>query len=83
MLVEAQAGARLGQDGGERGLAHLERVVAQIITVQLDQVEGVQEHAGVVPPIANAVEAWSSSQHTASPSMMQERERAARIVSRR
>ena len=33
------------------------RVASQVISVQLDQVEGVEKHFGVVPPIADAVEA--------------------------
>jgi hypothetical protein len=47
MLVEPDAGAGLGQDGRERCLADLERVAAQVVTVQLDEVEGVEEHAVV------------------------------------
>jgi hypothetical protein len=39
---------------GERGLAHLKRIAPQVVAVQLDQIEGVQEDAGVVPPIADA-----------------------------
>src|SRR5262249_49378272 len=35
----------------------IERLTPQVVTVQLDQIEGVEEHAGVVPPIADAVEA--------------------------
>src|SRR5262249_50227991 len=31
-------------------------LTAQVVTVQLDQIEGVQEHAGVMPPVAEAVE---------------------------
>jgi hypothetical protein len=34
MLVEPDAGAGLGQDGCERGLADLERVTAQVVAVQ-------------------------------------------------
>src|SRR5262249_35899118 len=51
VLVEAQAGRCLGQDGRQRGLADLERIAAQVVAVELDQVEGIQEHAGVIPPI--------------------------------
>jgi hypothetical protein len=52
MLIEADAGTGLGQDRCERGFADLKRVSAQIVAVQLDEVEGVQEHAGVVVPVA-------------------------------
>jgi hypothetical protein len=40
-------------DRGERGLAHLKRVAAKVVAVQLDQVEGVREdmrRAAVLPP---------------------------------
>jgi hypothetical protein len=43
MLVEPDARASLGHDRCERGLADLERVTAQVVAVQFDQVEGVQE----------------------------------------
>src|SRR5262249_18408688 len=35
----------------------IERLAAQIVTVQLDQIEGVQEYARVMAPIPDAVEA--------------------------
>ena len=57
VLVEAQAGRGLGKHRGQRGLAHLERLAPQVVAVQLDQVEGVQEDAGVVAAVADAVEA--------------------------
>ncbi len=57
VFVEPQAKGRLGQDGGERGFAQLQRLAPQVVAVQLDQVERVQEHARVVPPVTNAVEA--------------------------
>jgi len=41
----------------ERCLAHLQRLTPQVVTVQLDQIEGVQKDAGVVPPVADVVEA--------------------------
>ncbi len=56
MLVEPHAGRGLGQDGGQRGLAHLKRFAPQVVAVQLDQVEGVEEHAGVVAAVAQPVE---------------------------
>jgi hypothetical protein len=36
MLVELDAGASLGHDRCEGGLADLERITAQVLTVQLD-----------------------------------------------
>src|SRR6516165_3294733 len=45
MLVEPDAGARLGQHARKRGLADLKRIAPQIIAIQLDEVEGVEEYA--------------------------------------
>ena len=36
-------------------LRNLQRVAAQIVAVQLDQVEGVEEHGAVVAAIADAI----------------------------
>ena len=41
MLVEPDAGASLGHDRCERGLAHFQRIAPQIVAIQLDQVESV------------------------------------------
>jgi hypothetical protein len=70
VLVELEAGAGLGHDRGERGLADLKWIAPEIVAVQFDQVEGVEEYA-----LVSAVVTPLSSQATASPSMMQERER--------
>jgi hypothetical protein len=56
MLVEPDAGASLGQHARKRGLADLESVTAQVVAVQLDQVEGVQEHVAVMLAVADALE---------------------------
>jgi hypothetical protein len=56
MLVEPEAGAGLGHDRCECGLADLERIAAQVVAVQLDQVEGVQEDARIVASVADAIE---------------------------
>jgi hypothetical protein len=56
MLVEPNAGAGLGHDRCERGLADLERVTAQVVAVQLDEVEGIQEHVPVMLAVADALE---------------------------
>ena len=39
MLVEPETGTGLGQDRCERGLADLQRITAQVVAVQLDEVE--------------------------------------------
>jgi hypothetical protein len=57
VLVKPEAGSSLGQDGSERSLAHLKWVAAQIVTVQLDEVEGIEEDARVVPPVTGAIKA--------------------------
>ena len=40
---------------GERRLAHLKRLAPQIVTVKLDQVEGVQENVRVIAPVPEPV----------------------------
>ena len=55
MLVESDARSSLGHDRCERGLADLERVTAQIVAVQLDQVEGVEERPIVSAVVANKI----------------------------
>src|SRR6516164_5741752 len=57
VLVEAQARRRARKQAGQCRLAHGERITAQVVTVELDQVEGVEEDARVMVSIANAVEA--------------------------
>jgi hypothetical protein len=56
MLVEPDAGAGLGHDRCERGLADLKWITPQVVAVQLDEVEGVQEHVPVVLAIADTLE---------------------------
>jgi hypothetical protein len=56
MLVEPDTGTGLGQDRCERGLADLERVTPEVVAVQLDQVEGVQEHVPVMLAVADTFE---------------------------
>src|SRR6516162_8650612 len=55
VLVEAQPRCRAGKQAGERRLTHSKRVTPQVVTVQLDQVEGVEEDARVMLAIADAV----------------------------
>jgi hypothetical protein len=57
MLVEPDAGAGLGHDRCERGLADLKRIAPpQIVAVQFDQVEGVEERAVIMAAVANEIE---------------------------
>jgi len=58
VLVEAQPpGAARAEQAGECRLAHSQRVAPQVVAVQLDQVKGIEEHARVVVPVADALEA--------------------------
>jgi hypothetical protein len=43
VFVEPNAGAGLGHNRRERGLADLKRIAPQVVAVQLDEVEGVEE----------------------------------------
>src|SRR6266516_4425704 len=52
--------ATLARTVARRRLADFERVAAEIVVVQLDQIEGVQEHAGVVSAVTDALEARHS-----------------------
>jgi len=56
MFVESDAWASLGHDRDERGLADFEWVTAQVVAVQLNQVEGVEEDRPVVAAVADTVE---------------------------
>ena len=57
VLVETEPRRDTGEQAGERSLAHRERFAPQVLAVKLDQVEGVEEDARVVVPIADAVKA--------------------------
>jgi hypothetical protein len=41
---------------GERGLPHVERVATQIVAVELDQVEGIQEHSVIMLVVPDPIE---------------------------
>src|SRR5262249_50851086 len=56
MLIELNAGAGLGHDRRERGLADLKRITQEIVAVQLDQVEGVEENAFVSAVVTDEIE---------------------------
>ena len=49
---EPNAGAGLGHDGCEHGLANLKHIAPQVVAIQLDQVEGVQERAVIMAAVA-------------------------------
>src|SRR6516162_3223168 len=57
VLVEAQPRCRAREQAGERRLAHRERLPPQVIAVQLNQIEGIEEHVRIMPPVADAIEA--------------------------
>jgi hypothetical protein len=58
VLVESDTRGSLGQDHRcERGLADLKWIAAHVVAVQFDKVECVQEHVGVVVPVADLIEA--------------------------
>ena len=54
VLIEAKPGRRASEQAGKRRLAHRERITPHVLTIELDQVEGVEEHARVMVPIADA-----------------------------
>ena len=56
MLVEPNADGCLVHDGRECGLAHHKRVAAQIVPIQFDQIEGMEEHAGIIPAVPDKIE---------------------------
>src|SRR5258708_4695946 len=60
MLVEPDAGAGLGHDRCERGLADLKRITPQIVPVQLDEIEGVEEYALVSALVTDQIERSSA-----------------------
>ena len=56
MLVEPDAGAGLGHDRRERGLADLKLIAPQVVAVQLDEVEGVKEYALLSALVTDEIE---------------------------
>jgi hypothetical protein len=56
VLAQPQPRRGAPKQAGERSLAHCERFAAKIVAVKLDQVEGIEEDARVVPPIPDALE---------------------------
>ena len=56
MLIEPNAGPSLGQHHFERGLPNHKRITPQVVTVQFDQVEGVEEYAVVSAVVTDEIE---------------------------
>ena len=56
MLVEGDSVAGVAEKIGEHGLALLERLLAKVLAVEFDQVEGAEHGGMVVMPIAEEVE---------------------------
>src|ERR1700724_2576748 len=56
VLIQSQAQRRSREQAAECCLAHDERIAAQIIAVEFDQVKGVEENAIIVVPVTDAVE---------------------------
>ena len=61
VLVEPDAGAGFRHDRRERRLAHFEWIAAEIVAVQFNQVERIEELAGVVSAVTDALEARHSA----------------------
>ena len=75
MLVEVQARQASPQQARERRLAGRERLAPQILAVELQQVEGVEQHMAASRLRRRCSNAASplASQATASPSIRHER----------
>jgi hypothetical protein len=56
VLVKPHPGPSASEQPGQSCLAPLEWFSPQIVTVKLQDIEGVHEHAGVVVPVADALE---------------------------
>src|SRR5262249_52814205 len=56
VFIESNAGAGLGHDRCERGLADLKRIAPQVIAVQLNEVEGVEKHTVISAVVTDEIE---------------------------
>ena len=56
MLIEPDAGAGLGYDRCERGLADLKWIAPKIVAVEFDEVEGVEQYALVSALVTDEIE---------------------------
>jgi hypothetical protein len=83
VLIKPQTRCRTREHLGEQCFAHGERIAPQIITVQPDQIEGVQENAIIVVSISDALEVRDSvvAARDRLPSMMQDRDRSLAMAS--
>src|SRR5262249_56111711 len=60
MLIEQDAGAGLGHDRGERGLADLQRIASGAVAVQLGQPESLEQYPLVSALVADQTERGNS-----------------------
>ena len=56
VFIKPQAGSGASEHAGKGYFAHIERVAAQIISIKLNQVEGIEKHVRVMVPISDAIE---------------------------
>src|SRR5262245_58588178 len=56
MLIDPDAGAGLGHDRCERGLADLQRIAPEIVAVLFDEIECVEEYAFVSALVTDEIE---------------------------
>jgi hypothetical protein len=56
VLIEPDARNGLGEHRRERRLVDDQRIAPQIVSIQLDQVESIEEHAVVMTPVTDALE---------------------------
>src|SRR5262245_41153516 len=56
VVVNLQPYQRFGEQPDQQHLAMLDRLAPQVITIKLNEVEGVEEHAPVIAPVAQPVE---------------------------
>ena len=59
--VQPHAVPSLAQDAGQRRLAHLQRLAAQVLTVEFQQVKGVEKRHSLVPTTAEEIEPGQST----------------------
>jgi hypothetical protein len=83
VLVEPNARCGLAQHHFQLGFAALQRISPQVVAIQFNKGEGVEKDAFIVAVIANDIERSYALviAATASPSMMQERQRRRSNVS--
>jgi hypothetical protein len=58
VLIPSQARSRFDQQGPQRRLMDVKRLTPQVVTIQLNKVEGVQKDLAIVAPISNSVKHW-------------------------